>query len=340
MLHTQFDVALVDLDGVVYLGNDPVSHAVPALNAVANQGMALAYVTNNAGRTPDEVASHLCELGLTTSPEQVVTSAQAGAKVLRERLGGGPWPVLVVGGPGVRAAVLAQGMEPVDSADDDPVAVLQGFGRDLCWADLDEASAAVGAGALWIATNPDVSIPTPRGRAPGNGAFVHAVSLATGRSPDQIAGKPHAPLMLESIARTGALRPLVIGDRLDTDIAAAAGVGIVSLLVFTGVSTISNVLRAPSGQRPDLMGLDLRTLFDVHPPVHRQGQQWRAGPCSGGIDDRIGQVVLQGPIDTPADWATACRVACAVAWATAAATDLVAQRLIAAAADLDSDPAR
>jgi len=112
------------------------------------------------------------------------------------------------------------------------------------------------------------------------------------------------------------------------------------LLVFTGVSTISDVLRAPLGQRPDFMGLDLRTLFDEHPSLHRQGQQWRAGPCSGGIDDRIGQVVLEGAMGTPADWATACRVACAVAWATAAATDLVAERLMAAAADLVADPAR
>lgn len=321
------DVALVDLDGVVYLGAQPIPHAAESLTRAASCGMTLAYVTNNAARTPLEVATHLKSLGAPADPEQVVTSAQAGAALVRSALGPGPWPVLAVGGPGVAAALRVEGLHPVVSADAQPAAVLQGFGRDLCWSDLDEAATAVGRGVLWIATNPDTSIPTQRGHSPGNGAFVQAVSVATGRQPDAVAGKPFAPLMEQTMARTGAKQPLVIGDRLDTDIEAAHVVGVRSLVVLTGIATPAQILAAAPHQRPDLIGVDLRTLFDQHPPIERSHERWVSGSSTISIDPSSTVLNLDGPLATTADWANSFRLLCQATWTTGVETTHVLARL-------------
>lgn len=335
-----FDVALLDLDGVVYVGDFAVDHAVPAIRQASEQGMRAAYVTNNASRTPEEVATHLCELGLEVSASDVVTSAQAGAhalqRLLQER--GTRGRVLAVGGPGVAAALNERGLDVTHSAQDHPVGVLQGFGRDVGWSDLAEASIAVGRGAVWVATNPDVSIPTPRGRAPGNGAFVQAVGLATGRSPDLVAGKPHRPLIDESLDRTGARRALMVGDRLDTDIEAGVTASLTTFLVMTGVTDVMDILLAPAHRRPDLISLDLRGLHDAFPPViaHPGGspgvasEEWRCGPVRvvrGG--QHIGDLTLSAVADTPvvadvvvddamliesAGWSAAMRAFAAAVW--------------------------
>ena len=136
---------------------------------------------------------------------------------------------------------------------------MMGYGPDVCWRDLAEAAYAVHAGALFVATNPDTSFPTPRGIAPGNGTLVAAVASATGRQP-VVAGKPFAPLVQESIERVGATSPLMVGDRLDTDIEAAYNTGIESLLVMTGVTTIGDLCKAPAHQRPTYVSPDLRGL--------------------------------------------------------------------------------
>jgi glycerol 3-phosphatase-2 len=292
----QFDVALLDLDGVVYVGECAVEHAVTSIEKARNMGMTPAFVTNNASRTPDDVASHLQALGLKVTSADVVTSAQAGAhaleRVLRDR--GEAGPVLAVGGPGVAAALRERGMTVVDTADQHPVAVLQGFGREISWSNLAEASIAVGRGAIWVATNPDTSIPTPRGRAPGNGAFIHAVRMATGRTPDVVAGKPHRPLIEESLERTGARQALMIGDRLDTDIEAGVNAGIPTLLVMTGVTDVVDVLLARSTQRPSFISLDLRGLLHDFAPVTSEGDTWRCGGISLAVDETVSRCDLAG----------------------------------------------
>lgn len=253
------DALLLDLDGVVYVGPDAVAHAVESLQEARRRGVVTAYVTNNAARPPAVVAEHLRSLGLAVADHDVVTSAQAGAREVAARVPSGA-AVLCVGGPGVAEAVAARGLRPVASAREAPVAVLMGYGPDVGWRELAEASYAVGAGALFVATNTDLSIPTERGIAPGNGTLVAAVVSATGREP-LVAGKPFAPLIEESVERVGAHRPLIVGDRLDTDIEAGHVCGVDSLLVMTGVTHVRDLLRAPAHRRPTYLAADLRGLL-------------------------------------------------------------------------------
>jgi HAD superfamily hydrolase (TIGR01450 family) len=253
------DALLLDLDGVVYVGPDPVPHAVEALLAARAAGVSTAYVTNNAARPPAAVAEHLRSFGLPVAPDDVVTSAQAGAREVAARVPAGS-RVLVVGGPGVADAVTARGLVPVRDADERPAAVLMGYGPDVSWRDLAQASYAVGGGAVFVATNADLTIPTPQGIAPGNGALVATVVTATGRAP-VVAGKPFEPLMAESVDRVRASRPLIVGDRLDTDVEAGHRTGIPSLLVLTGVTTVATLLSAPAHQRPTYLAADLRGLL-------------------------------------------------------------------------------
>lgn len=263
-LCAQFDVLLLDLDGVVYAGSAAIPHAVESLTAAHAAGVRLAFVTNNASRTPESIAEHLTGLGLNVDPAEVVTSAQAGARVLRERHQAGS-PVLVVGGEGLIQAVRQRGFLPVSAVSEQqqpPAAVIQGFSPDVGWQQLAEATYAVRAGADFIATNTDRTIPTARGIGPGNGLLVGVVEAATGVAP-VVAGKPHTPLMDESAERTGAKRPLVVGDRLDTDIEGANNAGLPSLLVLTGVSSLADVARAPVSQRPTYLGRDLRALLSA-----------------------------------------------------------------------------
>lgn len=282
------DVALLDLDGVVYVGPDAVAHAAESLDqALAAHGMRSGFVTNNAARPPSVVAAHLRELGVHADDADVVTSAQAGARVLAERLPRGS-RVLAVGGPGVAWALEERGLLPVHSFDDAPLAVMQGFGPEVGWRALAEATLAVQAGALWVATNRDRTIPTPRGRVLGNGAMVEAVHHATGMVP-LVAGKPEPPLMVESVDRMRAVRPLVVGDRLDTDIEGATRAGIPSLLVLTGVSDWHDLLDAAPEHRPTYLDHDLRALLEPAPAV----TVTRAGD---GLVLRCRQAVLTVPV--------------------------------------------
>ncbi|AOD23380.1 HAD-IIA family hydrolase [Rhodococcus sp. D-6] len=250
-----YDVLLLDLDGTVYRGAEPVPGAREALAAGDDTVL---YVTNNASRRPSEVALHLRELGFPADDSSVVTSSQSAARLLAERFPAGV-PVLVVGTEALAEEVAGVGLTPVRSADAHPVAVVQGHSPDTGWAILAEATLAVRAGALWVATNVDSTLPTERGLVLGNGSMVAAVHNATGATPI-VAGKPAAPLLEDAIRRGGARRPLVIGDRLDTDIEGANAVGADSLLVLTGVSTVDDLLRAPAEQRPTYVAASLASL--------------------------------------------------------------------------------
>lgn len=254
-LRTHYDVLLLDLDGTVYRG----AEAVPgAREALSKGGERLFYVTNNASRRPGEVAKHLRELGFEADESNVVTSSQSAARLLAERVPAGA-PVLVVGTEALVDEVAGVGLVPVRSADADPVAVVQGHSPETGWAILAEATLALRSGALWVATNIDSTLPTERGLVLGNGSMVAALRSATGREP-LVAGKPAAPLLEDAVVRSGASRPLVVGDRLDTDIAGANAVGVDSLLVLTGVSTVADLLRAPAEQRPTYVADSLASL--------------------------------------------------------------------------------
>ena len=254
-----FDLLLFDLDGVVYIGPHAVPGAIEGIRAAHEQGVRCCYITNNASRTPGEVTEHLQSLGIRASASEVVTSAQAGVSLIADLV-----PprsrILAIGGPGVFEALREREFVPVESADDKPVGVLQGIGMDLGWRALTEATFAVAEGLPWVATNLDSTFPTPRGLAPGNGAMVEAVAHATGRRPDGVGGKPEPALLLEALARTGATRPLMIGDRLDTDIAAGNRLGMATLLVMTGVTGESELKGATGLEEPTYVAPDLSCL--------------------------------------------------------------------------------
>ena len=249
-----YDCLFVDLDGVVYRGRRAVRFAVDALNAYPARKL---YVTNNASRTPQAVAEQLAGYGLLVAAEDVVTSAQAAAAHLATLVPAGA-RVLVTGGEGLRQAVAENGLRAVEGADDAD-SVIQGYSPTLGWKDLAEASYAVARGIPWVASNTDMSVPTARGIAPGNGTFVAAVTSATGVLP-VVTGKPHAPIMQLAARRSGAQRPLVIGDRLDTDIAAAVAAGLDSLLVLTGVSRWQELMGMDPAALPTRVAPDLRVL--------------------------------------------------------------------------------
>ena len=272
-LSAAHDVALLDLDGVVYVGPDAVPGVPQALTGVRGSGMRLGFVTNNAARTPDEVAAHLTELGVPAEAADVITSSQAAATVVAELLGPGA-RVLPVGGPGVATALRAAGLTVVERAEDHPDAVVQGYGREVGWAQLAEAVVAVRNGARHVATNTDATIPSPRGPLPGNGAMVGVVSAVTGRAP-LITGKPDPAMHAECVRRTGARRPLVVGDRLDTDIEGARRAEAPSLLVFSGVTDAGTLLAAVPEHRPDHIGHDASALLAAHPAVLRTDTGWR-----------------------------------------------------------------
>ncbi|MEP6852381.1 MAG: HAD-IIA family hydrolase [bacterium] len=275
-LAVRYDVALLDLDGVVYVGHDAVPGAPAALAAARSAGMRLAFVTNNAARPPSDVVDHLVRLGVPARINEVVTSAQAAAHYLARRLPTGA-AVLVVGTRGVVEALEERGLTAVHSADDDPAAVLQGFSPDLNWQQLAEGTVAIRRGVPWVATNLDATIPSPRGPLPGNGSLVAALQQSTGREPVST-GKPDPTMHAETVERSGARRPLVVGDRLDTDIEGATRVRCASLLVLTGVTTPADLVAAPEGLRPDYLAMDLTGLLVDHAGVRGSPGTARCGP--------------------------------------------------------------
>ncbi len=303
-----YDTALLDLDGVVYLGGSAVPGAPEALAKAAAAGMRLAFVTNNSSRTPSAIAAHLSSLGVAAVAGDVVTSAQAAARLLVQRLAPGD-AVLVVGGMGLRAALRERGLRPVSVAAERPAAVVQGYAPDISYSLLTEGALAVGDGAWFVASNGDATMPTTRGRQPGNGALSQVIATATGQQP-VVAGKPEPPLHAEAVARTGARRPLVVGDRLDTDIEGAVRAGADSLLVLTGVTRPAEVVLAPPSRRPVFLAEGLTGLLEPHPDITREGDAFRVG---GWLARREpgGRLALDGA----GEMTDGLRALCAAAWA-------------------------
>ena len=255
-----YDLVIFDLDGVIYLIDKPIEGAAEAVERLRSAGTAIAYATNNASRRAPDVAALLTGMGVSADAAEVLTSAGAAAAMLAERLPAGAC-VLVVGAEALRAEVRDAGLTVVERLEDEPAAVVQGYGPDVGWKILAEASLAVRAGALWMATNTDRTLPSPRGPLPGNGSLVSVLRTALNREPDVVVGKP-APALFETAASlSGSRRPLAVGDRLDTDIEGAVGAGMDSLLVLTGVSGPAELLAAPPERRPTYVAADLSGLF-------------------------------------------------------------------------------
>ncbi|HYN93123.1 MAG TPA: HAD-IIA family hydrolase [Pilimelia sp.] len=306
-----YDLIIFDLDGVVYLVDQPIPGAVPAIARLREERRAVAYATNNASRRAVEVAELLSGMGVPASADEVLTSAGAAAAVLADQLPAGA-PGLVVGAEALRAEVTAVGLTVVASGDDGPAAVVQGYGPGVGWADLAEASVAIRAGASWVATNTDRTLPTGRGPLPGNGSLVAALATALERQPDTVVGKPQPGLFATAARQAGARSALVVGDRLDTDIEGAVRAGMDSLLVLTGVSQAADVLAADPTRRPTHLAADLAGLFADEAEVRVPAAPVAGGPDGGwrvAVDG--GTLTLSGAGDPPA----ALRALCPYAWA-------------------------
>lgn len=305
-LWRDYDLAILDLDGVVYIGPDAVPGVPACLAQASAAGMHLAFVTNNAARPPRAVAEHLTALGIHAEEADVVTSAQAAARLLAGRLEPGA-PVFVIGGPGLVEALAEQGLRPVASSEDEPVAVVSGYYGDLRWRTVSEGAILVRKGLPWVATNTDFTVPTPHGHGPGNGVLVEVVARFSGCTP-VVAGKPLPPLFEETTRRVGGDRPLVVGDRLDTDVEGAYNAGLDSLLVLTGVTGLGELVTAPPRQRPSYVAPTLEGLGELHlAPEYSDGGfelgGWRAVAEHGAVK-------VEG-IGRPADW---WRVLAVAAW--------------------------
>jgi len=262
-LAERFPGLVCDLDGVVYRGAQALPHAIESLADARRSGARIVYATNNASRPPAVVAEALRKLGIALDDADVLTSSVAGARQLAEQLPTGA-KVLAIGGPGVAEALHAVDLRPVDPADAERVsvdAVLQGYGKDVTAAALGEAAYAIQGGARWVATNDDLTLPTERGVAPGNGSLVRAVRLAVDTDPT-VVGKPGA-LLYELAAQalgTEADHTLGIGDRLETDVEGAHAAGMSALHVLTGVHGPADLVRAHADSRPRFVAEDLRAL--------------------------------------------------------------------------------
>ena len=297
------DCLLLDLDGTVFRGHEATPGAVETLAAVRSRVL---FVTNNASRGPAEVAQHLCAMGFTAKPDDIVTSAQSAARLLQEQLQPGA-AVLIVGTDSLAAEVRNVGLKPVRLWSDDPVAVVQGHSPQTGWADLAEAALAIRGGALWVAANVDKTLPSERGLLPGNGAMVAALRAATDSDP-LVAGKPEPTLLTDALARGKFRTPLVVGDRLDTDIAGANAAGLPSLHVLSGVSTAADTVRADVGQRPNYIAQDLRSL-------NARADSLRIGPHPAwDVDVGPTAVTVQSTGRDPGDSLSVVRATAGAVW--------------------------
>jgi len=272
-LANRFDTFVFDLDGVVYRGKRALPHAVEVLNLLLDSGRQVFYLTNNSGYTREEYAARLQALGVPAHPEQFITSAWATALYLQRALPAGA-RLFVVGESGLKEELQTAGFTLAESVEPQiPDAVVVGIDRNFTYARLAQAQYAILNGARFVATNADATYPAEDRLMPGAGALVAAVAAATERRPVVI-GKTK-PQTLQPFIDRGVIQPertLLVGDRLDTDIALANTLHIPCALVLTGVSTREDVECAPLEQLPqwvlnhlgELLGDAVDSLL-VHP---------------------------------------------------------------------------
>jgi glycerol 3-phosphatase-2 len=255
VLADPYDAILLDLDGVLYRWPEPIPGAAEAVAALRKAGKRVAFVTNNSSRTPAQVVERLASVGVDAKPEEVVTSALATATILAGR---GIGSAFVIGEEGLLKALAEAGVAVVDSSSDEVDVVVVGFDRGADYMKLKDASVLVERGASLVASNADPSFPAPGGESwPGAGALLAAIETTTGTR-GEVFGKPEPPLFERALASAGGGRPLVVGDRLDTDIAGASRLGWDSALVLTGDARrvdVESALWTPTFVLDDLSGL-------------------------------------------------------------------------------------
>ncbi len=306
-LLAKYDALLLDLDGVVYEGQAVIKGALEAVLGAQSIPMTVGYITNNSSRRPEAICDQLAGFGITSLPDDIISSGQTGVEILATMVAPGA-KVLVVGGEGLRKRVIDGGFQLVTSSDDAPEAVIQGFAPDVAWRDLAEAAFAIQRGAKWVATNQDWTLPQERGLAPGNGTLVSAVHTAVGILP-VVAGKPEPAIFNTATAHFASKAPLFVGDRIDTDIVGANRASIDSALVLTGVSTRKELLGvAPEGRPTYVLG----NLSELHEAYEEPKPTKRGYSCGGVSVELLAQKVRV--IHGDASSLAALKAACAVIW--------------------------
>ena len=290
-LAEDYDCALLDLDGTAWSGDERIEHAAASVIEARGLGMASAFVTNNAMRTPAQVTDKLNSMDFEATADMVMTSAMDIAAIMAEELAEGS-KVLLIGGAGLRLALEERGFVLVDSADDEPAAVVQGLDKQVNWALLSEGAFAIERGAAFYASNLDATLPVERGQALGNGSLVRAIQHATRKRPTA-GGKPEPGIYRRASELVGARNPLAVGDRLETDIMGAVAAGVPAMHVLTGVHMARDVIRAPRGQRPSYLAIDMRGLLEAHPaPKHHRDGTWTCGLSQVAKVERSGVLTL------------------------------------------------
>ncbi len=255
-----FDSILLDLDGVVYLGNTPIDSAVKTIKELQKRKTNIAVITNNGSVTAKSVSKWMKNFGLDFKPADIVTSSQTLCWYLKNNFQKGEI-VLVVGSESLKDSVKEAGFKVVSKSDKNPMIVVNGIDADIAQKDLAEMCYSLAKGAKWISTNNDYTFPTEKGSAPGNGSFNALITSITGKTPI-LMGKPE-PFMFQQAAKIfNSKKPLVVGDRLDTDIQGANKAGFKSMCVLTGVTDLNQIKNSSSSTAPTYVGKDLSALLD------------------------------------------------------------------------------
>ena len=307
-----YQLALLDLDGVVYRGKNPVEYAAASIRAAEQAGMTIEYTTNNSSRFQSVVAEQLRGFDLDVEPWQVITSSVVAARMVAKAVPAGA-RVMVLGAEHLHDQVRRNGLTIVDGPEDKPDAVIQGWYPDMTWQMMANVSFAVEAGATYFVTNRDLTIPRELGIAPGCGSMIQAVINATGIEPVASAGKPESYMYDEARELNAAggndlvskEASIAIGDRLDTDIEAGNRGGYDSLAVLTGVTNPTELLLAPAHLRPTFVATDLRDLNVVHPePIETGENRWQCAGAEAWMD--AGELKVSDPTDINALRAALC----------------------------------
>lgn len=261
MIPSNIKALILDMDGVIWKSDTPIGDLSAIFKRIRERGLKFVFATNNGTKTPAEYRRKLSEFGVDIEPAQVVTSAMGIAFLLGQKYPRGT-KIFMIGEAGIRSALEEKGFEilSVEKAPD-AQAVVMGIDREISFQKIAEATLLVRAGVPFYTTNTDRTFPTPRGEIPGSGAWLSVVTTATGVDPI-IAGKPFPYLMELSLETLGAKKEetLVVGDRLETDIAAGQSVGCPTALVLSGVSTLEQAKTWTPA--PDIIAASLSKLVD------------------------------------------------------------------------------
>jgi 4-nitrophenyl phosphatase len=261
MLPSHIKALILDMDGVIWKADAPIGDLAATFQRIRERGLKYVFATNNSTKTPEQYVDRLNEFGVEAEPWQVVTSSQAAARAMAQTFPRGT-KVMVIGEDGLRIPIEQQGFEIVSLENvSEAKAVVMGMDRSVSFDKLSEATLLIRKGIPFYATNMDKTFPIPRGQIPGAGAWISVITTATNVQPI-VAGKPFPFLMDLSLEKLGTKREetLVVGDRLETDIAAGQAVGCPTALVLSGVSTREQA--ACWNPTPDVIAADLRELIE------------------------------------------------------------------------------